>query len=410
MLRQLALRLMLAILAVAALLAIYAIFDGSETTWRFVGTAFVLAVMIGLMLPCIPRDSIARAGLFQYAMLAHLGLGGGFLTATIWTPNSGGMPTVVALLYLWMFLGNSALVIAVPAFRHRRGEDRSLALAESVALFGAALAVVVAMGLTVVATGARIDSAFAAGYSILGGTAVAALAALGLRKPSSDRFTPPPEPQRTDRALAVLGLAGAAAATALALLAVAQDANAMRPAAAGQINRFWFLALAFASFAVPAAVACVLGMSRARGWTRAIHYVALATTATLGALNAYESVRMLVDGTAWRDPFLQRLNGALVVAAAASFLASLILMRISRGHRIASDPIESFPWTCPRCATQSRIAPGEHRCGVCGLTVSIALRDDRCPACGYDLHAQPAGVRECPECGRARQATAVASA
>jgi hypothetical protein len=408
MLRQLALRLMLATLGIAALLAIYAIFDGSQTTWNIVGTSFVLALTIGLMLPCIPRESIARSDLFDRAMIGHLALGGALSIAAIWTQWGGASSTVERLFVLWLFFENPAVIVAVPALRHRRNEDRSLARAETIAFVGAGLSVAVAMASACISTGPLDESAFAAGYSILGGTVVAALSAIGLRAPSSDRFTPPPPPARTDRALGALGLIGAVVATAFALVAVVEDASTTR--AMGGVDRFWYASLACASLAVPAAVACVLGLSRARGWMRMIHYVALGATAILGAINAYEATHMLAVGRGWNDPFLERLNLALVVAATASFLASLIVIRINRGHRIASDSIELLAWTCPRCATRSRIAPGEHCCGVCGLAATITLRDDRCPACGYDLRAQPPGVRECPECGRARQMPAAPGA
>ena len=77
--RQIVLRLMLVILGIAAALAIYSIFQSSETSWRIVGTAFTLAVTIGLIVPFVPADAGQRVDLLQRTVIGHWTLGGGLV-------------------------------------------------------------------------------------------------------------------------------------------------------------------------------------------------------------------------------------------------------------------------------------------------------------------------------------------
>jgi hypothetical protein len=146
---------------------------------------------------------------------------------------------------------------------------------------------------------------------------------------------------------------------------------------------------------------------------RFLRHAAVATTIALGVVWTYAVARQnSAELGAFRpfDRLLVEVSLALFIVDVAALASALILMRLARAPRIASDPIDSLAWTCPRCATKADIAIGEHVCTGCALAVQISFRDDRCPGCGYDLHAQPEGVANCPECGRARQMPAIATA
>ena len=135
--RQIVLRLMLVILGIAAALAIYSIFQSSETSWRIVGTAFTLAVTIGLIVPFVPADAGQRVDLLQRTVIGHWTLGGGLVIGVIRTDMLVGRSSTEELLGIWALAGNPALLVAAIAMRSRRKQDRSLARAENIAIIGA---------------------------------------------------------------------------------------------------------------------------------------------------------------------------------------------------------------------------------------------------------------------------------
>jgi multisubunit Na+/H+ antiporter MnhF subunit len=411
--RQIVLRLMLVILGIAAALAIYSIFQSSETSWRIVGTAFTLAVTIGLIVPFVPADAGQRVDLLQRTVIGHWTLGGGLVIGVIWTDMLVGRSSTEELLGIWALAGNPALLVAAIAMRSRRKQDRSLARAENIAIIGAFASFGAAVLTEQVSNAMGIDDALRLGFVLLGGTVMMAMSAFGLRAPSTDRFAPILEPSKIDAAIAVIGVCAAGAWSAFGALEVISDAlNAPGGfrTTMDAASDLWLAGVAAAAVSLPCGIASVLGISRVQGPMRWVGHFAIASAGCLGALNAYQSLMAIVSFEQWRNPVISQINGALVISSAVALVASLVVMRLHRGRTIADGPIERIDWACPRCAMKAPIAPGEHTCAACGLSVAIALRDDRCPKCGYDLHAQPLDARNCPECGRERQVTALTSA
>jgi len=413
MTRRLLFRILLTALAASAVLGVTAIFADSSTTWHLLGTAMTVAFAALLMVPFAPGESAGRLDIFRRTMIAYLGVSGAIVVALIWDlPLISGV-AVEWPAFVWFYLGLCALIVAIPALRHRRLDDRSLSLAERVAIWGAIGSVAVAF--VAMAVLPRVQWGFEAslslGFIVLGGVVMAAASATGLRAPSTDRFTPLVAATAVDRAAGWIGLAAASGWTLLALVARIDDHFAL-VAAIGtggpyqrQTSLLWPAAIALATIGLACGIGCVLGLSRVRSPLRFLRHAAVATTIALGVLWTYASWRATFTIDAY-DPFnrlLGQLTGALLIVDISALASGLILMRLHRAPRVGSDPIESLDWTCPRCATKATIGLGEHRCTACALAVRIQLRDDRCPACGYDLHAQPAEAPQCPECGRLRQ-------
>ncbi|MBI1304964.1 MAG: hypothetical protein GC172_14445 [Phycisphaera sp.] len=411
--RQIVLRLMLVVLGIAAVLSIYSIFAGSTVSWRIVGTAFTLAVAIGLVVPCVPGDAGQRTDLLQRTLIAHWLLGATLVVGAIWLSMGVSPLWTLEWLWVWLWLGNPAIFVATLAMRHRRRQERALARAEWIAIVGALVALAAGFATAVVSRGRGIELSLTLGFVLLGGAVMMAMSAFGLRAPSTDRFAPIPGRTRIG---ALVGLVGVAAAGLWCVLGAIEIIDDMRAAAGGFNQPFqtrstrWLVCIAAASVSIPCGIASVLGISRVQGPLRWIGRFAIASAACLGGLNAYQALASIGSFQVWEDPFLRQVNIALVVSSAAALVASLVVMRINRGRVVADEPINRLDWTCPRCALKSQIAPGDHTCAACGLFVSIMLRDDRCPKCGYDLHAQPADAPHCPECGRERQTTGLTSA
>ena len=409
MIRQIVLRAMLVMLGLATFLAMYSIFDGSDTSWRLVGTALIVAIQIGLATQFLPSEASARTDLLQRTLIGHIALGGSLIIASLWLRQT----IVRDVLMMWIFAGNASLIVAQFALRHRRTAERALARAEGVAIIGAfgsfGLGVVTAL----LPAPFNIESALSLSFTLLAGTIMLAMCAFGLRTPSTDRLSPLPTRTWIDTTVATVGSAAAVGWITLGLLGIAEIlwVGFGVPAAPQRaLSGFWTFAYACTSVSVPCGVACVLGTSRVTGPLAWIGRVAIACTAALGALNAYIAIDSFRSTGDWGAIFTGRVNGALAVSSMAAVIASLIVMRFHRGRSIEDGPIEHFDWCCPRCAVKSQIEPGNHTCATCGLFVSIALRDDRCPKCGYDLHAHALDARNCPECGRARQVTPFTSA
>jgi hypothetical protein len=411
MTRQLVLRVMLVILGAAAALAIYSIFSDSSEAWKLVFTAMTLAIQIGLTSPFLPADAGVRLDLFQRTMIGHFLLGGALVIASIWLSQQPIGRTVGELLFTWVFLGNAAAIVASVALRHRRGDERALALAENIAIIGSLAAFLIAVAVLVLPVAAGPEHAMPLGFIVLAGTVMAAMSSFGLRGASTNRFMPASPATANDRAIAWTGLGASAGWTMLAALewTGSMRTSARMVSAAGVTSDLWFASIACASVAVPCGIACVLGLVRVAGPLRWVGRLAIVSAACLGGLNAWLAVESIFRSYAWNDELLVRINGALVVASVVTLIAALVIVRMQRGRPIAAQPIEHLDWTCPRCAVKSHIAPGAHGCTTCGLFVSIAIRDDRCPKCGYDLRAQPHDAAHCPECGRARQCTGFAA-
>lgn len=411
--RQIVLRLMLVILGIAAALAIYSIFQSSETAWRIVGTAFTLAVTIGLIVPFVPADAGQRVDLLQRTVIGHWTLGGGLVIGMIWTDMLIGRSSTEELLGIWVFAGNPALLVAAIAMRSRRKQDRSLARAENIAIIGAFASFGAAVLVEQLVNTRGLEEGLQLGFILLGGTVMMAMSAFGLRTPSTDRFAQIPDPSKIDTVIAAIGVCTAGAWSVFGALEVISDAlNAPGGfrTTMDAASDLWLAGVAAAAVSLPCGIASILGISRVQGPMRWVGWFAIASAGCLGALNAYQSIMAIVSFEQWRNPVISQVNGALVISSAVALVASLVVMRLNRGRAIVDGAIDRLDWICPRCAVKAQIEPGEHTCTGCGLSVAIALRDDRCPKCGYDLHAQPLDARNCPECGRERQVTALTSA
>ncbi len=410
--RPIVLRTMLVVLGIATALSIYSIFAGSDVSWRIVGTAFTLAIAIGLVVPCVPGDAGQRTDMLQRTLIGHWLFGGALVVGVIWFGMGLSPFWTREWLWIWMWLGNPAILVAALAMRHRRKQERALARAETIAIVGALTSVAAGFAIGTLPTGRGIEHAFELGFILLGGTVMMAMSAFGLRRPSTDRFSTIPDRTKVTAAIGAVGVALAGVWCVLAAFKSIDGAMAARVGLnppMGTTSTVWLLSIAAACVSVPCGIASVLGIARIKGPLRWIGRFAIASAASLGGLNAYQALASIGSFQVWQDPLVGQLNWALVVSSTAALVASLVVMRINRGRIIADEPINRLDWICPRCALKSEIAPGAHTCSGCGLFASIMLRDDRCPKCGYDLHAQPADAPHCPECGRERQTAGLTS-
>lgn len=414
MTRRLILRTMLVALAASAAIGVVSIFTMGTLEGRLAGTALALSLTTLLMLPFTPREGGGRPTMLQRVVLAYIAVGFVLALALIWDVR---LPMSIGARYPlapWLAVGLPALVVAAPALGSRDREDRSLALAESIAIRGAAVALAATFVAFAVNTGMGIgeEAAYAVGFCMLGAAVAAATSALGLRGPSTAPITPRPEADRLDRLAGWIGLAAACGWLALSVSAVYSDAAAvtavqMQSGPWPLPSMLWPFASALGGLALAAGIWCALGLSRVRSPLRFLRHAAAATTVALTIVTTYS-----VFGHC-RGMIPQSIVGQLIAALAivdfAALVGSLVLMRLHRGRRIESAPIEAFDWNCPRCGTRATIGPGEHVCAACALAVRIEFRDDRCPACGYDLRGLPPGAHACSECGRERQMPATAA-
>lgn len=401
MTKQIFLRSMLVALAASAVLAIVAIYSSSGVSGRLLATTALAAVACGLLLPVAPREAGQSMDLLQRTVAGFVIASFGVCMTSVWDlsfPRRGA-----EFVFLWFALGVPALAVCAGAMRHRRQADRSLALAEWIAIAGSGAALAVALLSDAIRLPGQNESPFVIGFACIAGTIVSAASAIGRRGPSTERFNPPPRPTRFDRALGTTGAVAGAAWCVLAILAHIDDDSAMRAGSAGGSSVFWPVAVGCMTIALSSAIWCGIGLSRVTGPARFLRHAAAAAACCLGALTTY-ALALAAQRVSFRlDPGIAQLMQVLAIVGVASLIAALTMMRLARGRMVAADPIDSIDWKCPRCSTEARIGTGEHCCAGCGLAVRLAFRDDRCPACSYDLRGQPADTPSCPECGRARQ-------
>jgi len=400
MTRSIFLRLMLVALGLSALLAIVSIYAADETSWRLLTTTILVAVTCGLMLPIAPRDAGLGMDLLQRTVFGFLCISLAICLQALWGLGGGRLDEV--LVWVWFLIGVPSLTICMMGMRSRRSEDRSMALAERVAIAGSFIATGAAL-LAIAVDQTNPEVALIVGFIFVAGAIGAAGSAIGRRGPSTERFAPPPNATRLDRTLATIGVSAGIAWCLLASAAYLAGVRAWQPGFARSMHPLWPFATACITLAIPCAIWCGIGLSRVTGPLRFLRHSSAATTFALGALVVFIQTRALDNAMFQMPDYLGRLISALIVISLASLIAALIMMRLNRGRAVAADPIESIEWACPRCTTRTQIGMGEHSCANCGLAVIVALRDDRCPACAYDLRGQPAGASTCPECGRARQ-------
>ena len=394
--RSLVLKSMLVALAASALLGLAAIFLNSALANRILQTAVLIAVASALMIPAAARDASTRIDLYQRFHLGYIIIATLLLMMVIWSSGMSGN-LLEGLIATWFALGIPAYLVATPALFHRRREDRALALAESIAIWGALVVLLGTCAAFMIGstTWNSSSDSLLIGFIALAATVAAATSAVGWRAASTSRFNATPAPSMLDRRLAPIGIGCAACAGILGGIAVITGNN-FRPA-----SEWWPATVLFGALATAIGVWNLLGLSRCASALRFLRHLASTSVLALGLILTYALWLDMPWGS--RSEFRDQLVLAFAVVASTSIIGALILMRIHRGRAFDADPITSIEWKCPRCSVQSAIALGENSCAGCGLAVLIDFRDDRCPGCGYNLSGMPASSTNCAECGRARQ-------
>ncbi len=388
---------MLVALAASALLGLAAIFLDSALANRILQTAVLIAVASALMIPAAARDASTRIDLYQRFHLGYIIIATLLLMMVIWL-SFASIQMWQGLIVNWFALGIPAYLVATPALFHRRREDRALALAESIAIWGALVVLLGTCAAFMIGstTWNSSSDSLLIGCIMLAATVAAATSAVGWRAASTSRFNATPAPSALDRRLAPIGIGCAACAGILGGIAVIIT----RPVA-NSPSQWWTATVLLGALATAIGVWNLLGLSRCASALRFLRHLASTSVLALGLILTYA---LWLDTP--RGPlseFMGQLMLAFVVVASTSIIGALILMRIHRGRAFDADPITSIEWKCPRCSVQSTIALGESSCAGCGLAVLIDFRDDRCPGCGYNLSGMPASSTNCAECGRARQ-------
>lgn len=388
---------MLVALAASALLGLAAIFLDSALANRILQTAVLIAVASALMIPAAARDASTRIDLYQRVHLGYIIIATLLLMMVIWL-SFASIQMWQGLIVNWFALGIPAYLVATPALFHRRREDRALALAESIAIWGALVVLLGTCAAFMIGstTWNSSSDSLLIGFIMLAATVAAATSAVGWRAASTSRFNATPAPSALDRRLAPIGIGCAACAGILGGIAVIIT----RPVA-NSPSQWWTATVLLGALATAIGVWNLLGLSRCASALRFLRHLASTSVLALGLILTYA---LWLDTP--RGPlseFMGQLMLAFVVVASTSIIGALILMRIHRGRAFDADPITSIEWKCPRCSVQSTVALGESSCAGCGLAVLIDFRDDRCPGCGYNLSGMPASSTNCAECGRARQ-------
>ena len=388
---------MLVALAASALLGLAAIFLDSALANRILQTAVLIAVASALMIPAAARDASTRIDLYQRFHLGYIIIATLLLMMVIWL-SFASIQMWQGLIVNWFALGIPAYLVATPALFHRRREDRALALAESIAIWGALVVLLGTCAAFMIGstTWNSSSDSLLIGCIMLAATVAAATSAVGWRAASTSRFNATPAPSALDRRLAPIGIGCAACAGILGGIAVIIT----RPVA-NSPSQWWTATVLLGALATAIGVWNLLGLSRCASALRFLRHLASTSVLALGLILTYA---LWLDTP--RGPlseFMGQLMLAFVVVASTSIIGALILMRIHRGRAFDADPITSIEWKCPRCSVQSTVALGESSCAGCGLAVLIDFRDDRCPGCGYNLSGMPASSTNCAECGRARQ-------
>lgn len=411
--RSLALKVLLAALGIAAVLAMASIFVQNNLGWRLSGIAAIVGVSIALAIPATPSEGGGRIRLLGRVYLSVLGFGSAVAVLAAWTD---GMTPLPELLAQWILLCVPSFLVAAPALHSRDGNERALAPAEWIAMVGAGLACLVGIGriLLDAPTGALAGDhglwrGLSEGFMILGPSLTAAAAATGLRRASTSRTTPLPKAGRVDRVAGFVGVA-ASLATSAALLGgfALQDLflatqDTPMPLAVPALEA---LAGTTATVAVASAAWCFIGLTPVPGVLRFLRHLsalALLMTGTLLSTVSWQGVLSGGSPGLSRLEFVRQTTFASAVLAGASLLAALVLMRVHRSRPHVGGRIGRVDWRCPRCGRREVVALGAFCCSECGLSAEVRVRDDRCASCGYDLRGIAADAIHCPECGHERQ-------
>jgi len=165
------------------------------------------------------------------------------------------------------------------------------------------------------------------------------------------------------------------------------------------IDLMWFWAFLIVSVAV-AAINLVVQARLAEGhrWMIGVTTGSILVTAVAALVINFDT-----RGFDQQSPgaFMTRVFAASAIVTTCSALAVAVLMAFGRRMLItqssALSELRAVRLACPRCQKQQEAPTGESRCIGCGLIFLLCFADPRCAKCGYRLLDLHSGI--CPECG-----------
>lgn len=161
----------------------------------------------------------------------------------------------------------------------------------------------------------------------------------------------------------------------------------------------WFAAILIVSVTV-AAINLVVRARLAPGhrWMIGVTVAAILLTGVMAQVINFETRGFDRSSP---DAFMSRIFAASAIVTTCSALALMVLRAFSRRMLItqssALTELRAVNLACPRCRKQQEAPTGESRCIGCGLIFLIRFADPRCVTCGYSLLDLHSGI--CPECG-----------
>lgn len=375
--RRIILRVLLAALGVAAVSGATAMLLGtSDVMGRVAGTALVLAVACGLMLPLslmIDRARHRQAGLTGMAVVvAQFVLAMVLIWLPDWARPGGGWWRLHESIAITMVALGVAGPVAMFFF-----EVTGFAVARVAGRVGLVLTAVVFLLVVVAGWAWWGRSSRWWWQERLLGTALS-LGGLGL--PVVGALVG--QGHKTARLWRWLGVVAAAVAFVMAMVHIWGDPRG------GEAIFVTVVSIAVVVAHANLTLFCPLKPGQA--WLLVATIAAAIVTAAA------------VDGHAfWRDSLLpfSRLAAAAGILAACGTLALLVLARLNRGVRLENLVREFADITlvCPRCRRKQKLALGDSACSACGLRITTQIEEPRCNRCGYLLYVLTSDA--CPECG-----------
>lgn len=403
--RQILVRVILVALAAAALMGVAAVFAPSTAVGQMVLSALVVVGAAAALLPVGGSGSTERVGAVQVVWTGYVLVLAALALVYVWTKGTMGAIPIGTMTLSWGGMGLVAFLLAMRALK--AWSERPWPLQHRIALYGAVFGFGVGMPAVVMLEALPVQQlAVELYWAVIVGSGLAAMNANGLR-PSRWH-----SPRRLDRIIAMAGMA----ATVLGVIAwVAQSLHRLGPRISGGFAvaeampdpALLTFGVAMGAAATAAALWSVmrpLGLAGAMGW---LAPTASALTLGLGMVLTMATVDRLRYAAG--EDLLWRIGAAVAILDASVLLAAAVAIRIRgsvRGTDAYTSPVEAMAAKCPRCRSAMHLVPGENHCRHCGLAILIGFRDDRCPQCEYDLRSSNAAG--CAECGRVRQASAVA--
>jgi hypothetical protein len=369
--RRLAIRAMLASLALAAAAGILGVLvPGRDAVWRVVMTALATAIACGLMLSAtrwIDRPAARAASLVCMGVIVAEFL---LCVALIWGLGKF-LPgpydeEQLGLTMLWLALCGFP---AVPFVRMTRSAAARVAGYVGV---GAAIVTFLIAMVSLWMPG----SGWAGDEKLLGTAACFGLFSLGavlcLVGVGTDR-----------RYWRWIGVLAAIAGCTLAIWAIWRPTN----------NPSWPLAwvISVVGVVAHANISMLARLTRGQHWLRLLTILAVIVTA------------LLLDAIVYLDSggeMLDRLASAAGICAACGTVAMAILARVNRKTIAPATPNElrEIKLECPQCGKKQTLPVGtEAACAGCGLRIAVQVTEPRCPNCEYLLYGLKSD--RCPECG-----------